>query len=185
MPTFTIPFTGALVRSDAGEAAVAQAVHAAVRSLDPQLPAGNSDTVERVLERTTGQPRFRAVLIATFAAMALILAGVGLYGLISYTVAQRIPEIGVRLALGATPSQVRGLIVRQGVMLAVGGIVLGIIGALAATRLLEGLLFSVSATDPVVYSALAAVLLTIAALACYIPARRAMKIDPLSALRAE
>ena len=185
LPTFTIPFSAAIVRSDAGEAAVAQAVHAAVRSLDPQLPAGNSDTVERVLERTTGQPRFRAVLIATFAGMALILAGVGLYGLISYTVAQRIPEIGVRLALGATPAQVRGLIVRQGVVLALGGIVLGIFGALAATRLLEGLLFSVSATDPVVYSGLAAMLLTIAALACYVPARRAMKIDPLSALRAE
>jgi putative ABC transport system permease protein len=182
---FTIPFSGAVIRSEQGEAAVASAVHQAVRSLDASLPAGNSDTIESVLARRTGQPRFRALLIAAFAAVALLLAGVGLYGVISYTVAQRIPEIGVRLALGATPGQVGRLIVRQGVTLALVGVALGIVGALAATRLLEGLLYSVSPTDPVVYSALAAVLLTIAALACYIPARKAMKIDPLVALRAE
>jgi putative ABC transport system permease protein len=185
LPTFTIPFTGALIRSGAGEAAVAAAVQQAVRSLDPELPAANSDTIVNVLERTTGQPRFRALLITAFAAVALLLAGVGLYGLISYTVAQRIPEIGVRLALGATPAQVRGLIVRQGVGLAIGGVAIGIVGALAAARLLEGLLYSVSATDPLVYSGLAATLLLIAALACYIPARRAMRVDPLTALRAE
>jgi putative ABC transport system permease protein len=185
LPSFTIPFTGALIRSEAGEAAIASAVHQAVRSLDPELPAGNSETVESILQRTTGQPRFRAYLIAAFAGIALLLAGVGLYGLISYTVAQRVPEIGVRLALGATPKQVGSLIVRQGVSLALAGVVVGLIGALAATRLIEGLLFSVSATDPVVYAGLAAVLLLIAALACYVPARRAMKVDPLTALRAE
>jgi putative ABC transport system permease protein len=183
--TFTLPFMGALVRSEASEAAITGAVRDAVRALDPELPIEAADTIERVLERTTGQPRFRALLISAFALVALALAGVGLYGLISYTVAQRVPEIGVRLALGATPGQVGGLIVRQGVLLAVAGIVLGVAGSLAATRVLEGLLFSVSATDPVVYSALAALLLTIAALACYIPARRAMKVDPMTALRAE
>lgn len=185
LPSFTIPFTGALIRSDADESTVAKAVHAAVRSLDPELPAGNSDTLERILERTTGQPRFRAVLIAAFAGLALVLAGVGLYGLISYTVAQRIPEIGVRLALGATPSQVGRLILRQGLLLATCGVALGLVAALAVTRLLAGLLYSVSATDPVVYVSLAGVLLTIAVVACYIPARRAMQVDPLTALRAE
>jgi putative ABC transport system permease protein len=185
LATFTIPFTGALVRSEAGESAVARAVHDAVRSLDPELPGGDSETLESVLERTTGQPRFRALLISAFALVALMLASVGLYGLISYSVAQRVPEIGVRLALGATPSQVAGLIVRQGVSLTLAGVVIGVAGALAATRLLEGLLFSVSATDPTVYSGLAALLLMIAAFACYIPARRAMKVDPITALRAE
>jgi putative ABC transport system permease protein len=185
LPSFTIPFTGALIRSEVGEAAVASAVHSAVQSIDPQLPAGDSETIASVLERTTGQPRFRAILITAFAGLALLLAGVGLYGLISYTVAQRIPEFGVRLALGATPSQVGQLIVRQGVLLTLGGIAIGLAGALATTRLLEGLLFSVSATDPFVYGALATTLLAIAALACYVPARRAMKVDPLAALRAE
>ena len=183
--TFALPYMGALVRSEASETAITGAVRDAVRSLDPELPIDQAETIERVIQRTTGQPRFRALLITAFALVALALAGVGLYGLISYTVAQRVPEIGVRLALGATPAQVGTLIVRQGVMLAVGGVALGIAGAIATTRLLEGLLFSVSATDPVVYSALAALLLTIAALACYIPARRAMNVDPMTALRSE
>ena len=182
---FTLPFMGALVRSDASAGAITNAVRDAVRSLDPELPVDSADTIESILERTTGQPRFRAVLIAVFAAVALILAGVGLYGLISYTVAQRIPEIGVRLAVGATPAQVGRLVLRQGVTLAAAGIVIGMLGSIAATRLLEGLLFSVSATDPIVYSALAAALLAIAALACYVPARRAMKVDATRALRME
>ena len=185
LASFTIPFTGALVRSEAGESAVARAVHEAVRSLDAELPPGESETLENVLQRTTGQPRFRAILITAFAGVALVLAAVGIYGLISYSVAQRIPEIGVRLALGSTPAEVAGLIVRQGLLLALGGVALGLVGALAATRVIQGVLFSVSATDPMVYTSLAALLLVIAALACYIPARRAMKIDPLTALRAE
>ena len=182
---FTLPFMGAIVRSDLGEGAITSAVREAVRALDPELPVENADTVETILQRTTGQPRFRATVVAAFAAVALVLAGVGLYGLISYTVAQRVPEIGVRLALGATPGQVGGLIVRQGVGLAVAGVALGIVGALVTTRLIEGLLYSVSATDPVVYSALAAVLLAIAVLACYVPARRAMRVDPMTALRSD
>jgi ABC-type antimicrobial peptide transport system permease subunit len=105
--------------------------------------------------------------------------------LISYTVAQRVPEIGVRLALGATPAQVARLIVTQGLRLSVVGVGLGVVGALALARLLEGLLFSISATDPVVYTSLALLLLAIAATACYVPARRAMRVDPMTALRAE
>jgi predicted permease len=182
---FTLPFMGAIVRSDLSEGAITNAVRQAVRSLDPELPVENADTVETILERTTGQPRFRAMLVTAFAAVALVLAGVGLYGLISYTVAQRVPEIGVRLALGATPAQVGGLVVRQGLGLAIAGVALGIVGAVGATRLIEGLLYSVSATDPVVYSALAALLLAIAALACYVPARRAMRVDPMAALRSD
>jgi putative ABC transport system permease protein len=182
---FTLPFMGAIVRSDLSEGAITSAVREAVRSLDAELPVDNSDSVENILERTTGQPRFRALLVTTFAATALVLAAVGLYGLISYTVAQRVPEIGVRLALGATPAQVGGLIVRQGLGLALAGVALGIVGALGAARAIEGLLYSVSATDPMVYSTLAALLLSIAALACYVPARRAMRVDPMAALRAD
>jgi putative ABC transport system permease protein len=182
---FTLPFMGAIVRSDLNEGAITSAVREAVRSLDPELPVDNSDTIETILERTTGQPRFRALLVTAFAATALVLAAVGIYGLISYTVAQRVPEIGVRLALGATPAQVGGLIVRQGLGLALAGVALGIVGALGAARVIEGLLYSVSATDPMVYSVLAALLLFIAALACYVPARRAMRVDPMAALRAD
>jgi len=183
--TLTLPFMSVVMRSEAGEAAVASAVRAAVQSLDPELPIGDVDALEHIVERVTGQPRFRALLIGSFALAALLLAAVGLYGLISYTVAQRAPEIGVRLALGASPSQVGRLIVGQGLALAAAGIVLGLAGALAATRLLEGLLFSISATDPTVYVALAALLFVIAGLACYAPARRAMRVDPLVALRSE
>jgi putative ABC transport system permease protein len=182
---FTLPLMAAVVRSEGSEGAVASAVRDAIRSLDPELPIGDVDLVDQLVDRATGQPRFRAFLIGAFALVALMLAGVGLYGLISYTVAQRVPEIGIRLALGATPRQVGSLIVRQGLGLAIAGVLIGIVGALAATRAISGLLFSVSATDPVVYSMLAALLLLIAGLACYIPARRAMRIDPVSALRAE
>jgi predicted permease len=182
---FTLPMLSVVVRSNGDEGAIATAVRDAVRSLDAELPIGEVDLVDQLLERATGQPRFRAFLIGAFALAALVLAAVGLYGLISYTVAQRVPEIGVRLALGATPRQVGSLIVRQGLGLAIAGVLLGIVCALGATRLIAGLLFSVSATDPVVYSGLAALLLGITALACYIPARRAMRIDPLRALRAE
>jgi putative ABC transport system permease protein len=182
---FTLPLMSAVVRSDSAEGAIATAVRDAVRSLDAELPIGDVDVIDDLLQRATGQPRFRAFLIGVFACAALVLAAVGLYGLISYTVAQRVPEIGVRLALGATPTQVGSLIVRQGLALAVGGVLLGIVGALGATRLIAGMLFAVSATDPMVYSALAALLLGITALACYVPARRAMRIDPVRALRAE
>jgi putative ABC transport system permease protein len=182
---FTLPFMGVVVRSEAGEAAVTGAVRAAVRSIDPELPIDDVETLDSVLQKATGQPRFRAFLIAAFAVVALVLAAVGLYGLISYTVAQRGAEIGVRLALGATPGQVGRLVLQQGLGLATVGVGVGLAGAFAATRLLEGLLFSISATDPLVYAGLSALLLAIAAVACYLPARRAMHVDPMAALRAE
>jgi putative ABC transport system permease protein len=185
LTTFTLPFMGAVVRSEARESDIANAVRRAVRAVDPELPIGEVDTLERILERATGQPRFRAFLIGAFAVAALLLAAVGLYGLISYTVAQRIPEIGVRLALGASPADVGRLVLGQGLKLTIAGVLVGLAGALAVTRLLAGLLFSISATDPMIYAALALLLLTIAAGACYVPARRAMRVDPMTALRAE
>jgi predicted permease len=182
---FTLPYMGVVVRSQAEEATIATAVRAAVRTLDPDLPIQEVETLDRILEHVTGQPRFRALLIGVFAAAALLLAAVGLYGLISYTVAQRSPEMAVRLALGATPAQVGRLVLGQGLALAAAGVVLGLAAAVAATRLLRGLLFSISPTDPGVYIGLATLLLAVAAIACLVPARRAMRVDPMAALRAE
>ncbi|MEO8677442.1 MAG: FtsX-like permease family protein [Vicinamibacterales bacterium] len=153
--------------------------------LDRDLPVGEVKTIEQIISDSTGQPRFRSFLIASFAGLALLLAAVGVYGLISFTVAQRIPEIGVRLALGANPWQVFSLVIGQGLKLAALGIVIGLAVAAAATRFMSGLLFNTSATDPVVYASLSALLLTMAVLACYVPARRAMRVDPMTALRSE
>jgi putative ABC transport system permease protein len=182
---FVLPYMGAVVRTDRGAGAVASAVKAAVAQIDPDLPIGDVKTMEQIIEESTGEPRFRSFLIATFAALALLLAAVGVYGLISFTVTQRVPEIGVRLALGASPRQVFAQVIGQGLRLAGIGVVLGLVAAAAATTLVRGLLFNTSATDPVVYGALAVLLLAVAGFACYVPARRAMRVDPMTALRSE
>ena len=182
---FVLPYMGAVVRTERGAGAVASAVKTAVAQIDPDLPIGDVKTMEQIIEESTGEPRFRSFLIATFAVLALLLAGVGVYGLISFTVTQRVPEIGVRLALGASPRQVFTQVIGQGLRLAVIGVVLGLAAAAAATTLVRSLLFNTSATDPVVYGSLAALLLAMAALACYVPARRAMRVDPMTALRSE
>jgi putative ABC transport system permease protein len=182
---FMLPYFGALIRTDRGAAAVTPVVKAIVAELDPDLPIGDVRTIEEIIDRSTGEPRFRSFLIAGFALLALLLAAVGVYGLISFTVTQRVPEIGVRLALGASPQQVFTQVIGQGIRLAAIGVVLGLLAAAAATTLVRGLLFNTSATDPVVYGSLAALLLAMAALACYVPARRAMRVDPMTALRSE
>jgi putative ABC transport system permease protein len=182
---FVLPYMGAVVRTDKGAGAVASAVKSAVAQLDPDLPIGDVRTMEQIIERSTGEPRFRSFLIASFALLALLLAAVGVYGLISFTVTQRVPEIGVRLALGASPRQVFAQVIGQGLRLAVIGVVIGLLAAAGATTLVRGLLFNTSATDPLVYGSLAALLLAMAALACYVPARRAMRVDPMTALRSE
>ena len=182
---FVLPYMGAVVRTDRGAAAVASAVRSAVAQIDPDLPIGDVKTMEQIIEESTGEPRFRSFLIASFAALALLLAGVGVYGLTSFTVTQRVPEIGVRLALGASPRHVFAQVIGQGLRLAVIGVVLGLVVAAAATTLVRGLLFNTSPTDPFVYAALSALLLAMAALACYVPARRAMRVDPMTALRSE
>ena len=182
---FVLPYMGAVVRTDRGAGAVAAAVKAAVAQIDPDLPIGDVKTMEQIIEESTGEPRFRSFLIASFAILALLLAAVGVYGLISFTVTQRVPEIGVRLALGASPRQVFTQVIGQGIRLAAIGVVVGLITAAAATTLVKGLLFNTSATDPFVYLSLAALLLAMAAVACYVPARRAMRVDPMTALRSE
>ena len=182
---FVLPYMGAIVRTDQGAAAVATAVKAAVAQVDSELPIGDVKTMEQIVSDSTGEPRFRSFLITSFAALALLLAAVGVYGLISFTVTQRVPEIGVRLALGASPRQVFTQVIGQGLRLAAIGVGVGLAAAAATTTLVKGLLFNTSATDPVVYGALSALLLAMAGLACYVPARRAMRVDPMTALRSE
>lgn len=183
--SFMLPYFGAMIRTDRGAAAVTPVIKGIVSQLDPDLPIGDVRTIEEIIERSTGEPRFRSYLIAGFALLALVLAAVGVYGLISFTVTQRVPEIGVRLALGASPGRVFTQVIGQGLRLAAAGVALGLVAAAAATTLVSGLLFNTSATDPVVYASLAVLLLAMAALACYVPARRAMRIDPMTALRSE
>lgn len=182
---FMLPYMGVMIRTNQGAAAIAPVVKAMVAELDPDLPVGEVNTIEQIIDDSTGQPRFRSYLIAGFAALALLLAAVGVYGLISFTVTQRIPEIGVRLALGANPWQVFSSVIGQGLRLAITGVVLGLAAAAAATSLVRGLLFDTDATDPLIYASLSLLLLTMAALACYVPARRAMRVDPMTALRSE
>lgn len=180
---FVMPFMGVSVRTAQGAGPVLQAMKATVAQLDPDLPVGDVKTIEQIIDESTGQPRFRSFLLASFAGLALLLAAVGVYGLISFSVAQRVPEIGVRLALGANPRQLFVHVIGGGLRLAAIGVVLGVIAAAGATRMVSGLLFETSANDPWIYASLSVMLLAMAALACYVPARRAMRVDPMTALR--
>jgi len=165
--------------------AIAPQLRAAIRSLDPDVPLSAIQSVESILYDSVSAPRFRTHLLVGFAAVALILAVVGLYGMLAYSVTQRTREMGIRMALGARPVAVFRLVIRQGMALVVVGVVLGVAGAFAATRLLRAQLFGVEPTDPAVF-VFVAITLTLAGLAaCVVPARRATKADPIAALRLE
>jgi ABC-type antimicrobial peptide transport system permease subunit len=140
-------------------------------------------TLDAMLRADRAPMAFAMTLIAIAGAVALLLGLIGIYGVISYLVAQRSAEIGVRMALGARPGDVAGMILRQGASVAVAGLVVGFVVAVAGSRLLTALLFEVSATDPATYSIVAALLLSVALLACWLPARRAARLDPVDALR--
>ena len=161
------------------------AVRNEIRKLDPELPVTQVRTMEERLSRAIAQPRFRTTLIAIFAAVALVLACVGIYGVISYSVTQRTHEIGIRMALGAGRHNVLKLVIGQGAWLAIIGVAFGLGGAFALTRLMAGLLFGVTPTDAATFISVPLGLIFVALLACYIPARRATKVDPLVALRYE
>jgi ABC-type antimicrobial peptide transport system permease subunit len=139
--------------------------------------------MEQILSGLIAQRRFSMTLVAGFAILALALALIGAYGVTSYLVSQRTKEIGVRLALGADPSRISRLVVREGMVVAGSGIAAGVVGAVVTTRLVSSLLYGVSARDPITIASVAALLLVVSALANYVPARRAARVDPLSALR--
>jgi putative ABC transport system permease protein len=161
------------------------AVREAVRSLDRAVPVTDVQTMSAVIDGANARPRFTLVLLATFAGVALFLATVGIYGVISYAVSRRTHEIGVRMALGATPANVVSLIIGQGMRVVLGGVVVGLAGALLVTRLMTTVVYGVRVTDPLTYGGVAALLVGVALVASYVPARRATRIDPLVAMRAD
>ena len=165
--------------------ALARTVRRVLAELDPQVPMANVTTMERIVERSMARVSFILLLLGAAAAMAMLLSAVGIYGVISYLVGQRRGEIGVRIALGAPASRVATMIVGQSLRLALAGIAIGIVAALAGTRILRSLLFEVSPTDPVVLATVAGLLVALAALASFAPARRAARVDPIEALRSE
>lgn len=171
------------VRSELGPEAVRQAVTEAVRSLDPEIPVGDVRSMEGVIAGSLERERLLSVLLAVFAGVALILGAIGVYGVVSYSVRRRTREIGLRVAMGARPGSVLGLVVRQGTTLALAGVILGVLGSLAAGGLLERFLFGISGTDIGTLAAVSLGVLAVAAMASLLPARRAAGVDPLVALR--
>jgi putative ABC transport system permease protein len=156
-----------------------------VQSLDRNAPVYTVRTVEEVLDRSVATPRFNTLLVGVFAVVALMLTMVGLYGVMSCAVAENTQQIGIRMALGAQRGDVLRVILGQGMRLTVVGVVIGLGAALALTRLMSSLLFGIGSTDPWTFASVAVLLLGVAAAACYLPARRAMNVDPMIALRQE
>jgi putative ABC transport system permease protein len=184
-PQFPVIFDTIVVRTEGDPLNVIGAVKSQIWSVDPNQPVASIATMDQVLESSIAPRRFNMLLIVVFAAVALALAAVGIYGVISYTVSQRTHEIGIRVALGAKSSDVMMLVVGQGMALALAGVGLGLLGAFVLTRLMSTLLFGVSATDGATFTTVALLLTAVALAACVLPARRATKVDPMIALRYE
>jgi putative ABC transport system permease protein len=174
-----------VVRTGMNPLTLQQSVVAAVHHVDKDQPLTDLKTLEQIKSESVAPDHLQTVLLGTFAGLAMLLSAIGIYGVISYSVAQRTHELGIRAALGATRGDLLGLILRGGMMLTAAGLVLGLAGALGITRLMQNLLFGVGARDPVTLAAVAAGLGVVALLASYIPARRATKVDPVVALRYE
>ncbi|MBI1941984.1 MAG: ABC transporter permease [Acidobacteria bacterium] len=174
-----------VVRTVSNPTTVAAAIRDGVTALDRDQPVSNIRTLDQLAAQAVGQQRFAMVLLGLFAALALVLATVGVYGVMSYSVERRTHEIGIRMALGADRKKVLRLVIAQGFILTLAGVVIGVSGALALTRFLESLLFGVEPTDPLTFVLVSILLTSVALLACYIPARRATKVDPMVALRHE
>ncbi|MCP5119353.1 MAG: FtsX-like permease family protein [bacterium] len=174
-----------VLRTTGDPTALSGSIRQAVLAIDPGRPVHNLRSMEEMLAGSLVPQRFAVTLLAIFAGLALAMAALGLYGVISYSVTQRTREIGIRAALGARNRQVLAMVVLSGMRFAAAGIAAGLAGALALSRLLESQLFETSAFDPLTFGAVAAVLTLVTLLACYLPARRATKVDPVVALRYE
>ncbi|HET9178893.1 MAG TPA: ABC transporter permease [Terriglobia bacterium] len=179
------PYGYFVVKSSGGAAAQADLVRRAVRSVDANQPVSDVKTMDERIASSLAPQRFAATLLAVFAALAVLLAAIGLYGLMSHNVAQRTSEIGIRMALGATRGGVLSIFVKEGLRLALAGVALGIAGAFVLARFLSSLLYGVTPTDPLTFIAVSLILIAVALAACCIPARRAARVDPMVALRYE
>ncbi len=185
MPTYANGRTNLVIRTKGDPTSITTAVRKEVHAIDPDQPVADVKTMEQWLETAVAAPRYRTLLLGLFALLALVLASTGIYGVMSYSVAQRTHEIGVRMALGARQLDVMKLVVRQGMGLVLIGVAVGLAGAFALTRVMSSLLFGVGAKDPVTFVVVATLLTLVALVACYVPARRATRVDPLVALRYE
>jgi ABC-type lipoprotein release transport system permease subunit len=174
-----------VLRTSQDPAGLTPAVRAQIAAIDKNVAVYQAATMDQLLDTSVAPQRLNLYLLALFGALALVLAAVGIYGVLAFTITRREHEIGVHLALGAHPRQILRLVVWQGMRPVLFGIAIGVGAAVALTRLLSSLLFQISATDPVTFAAMAVLLVLIALGACYIPARRAMRVDPLVALRHE
>ena len=177
--------TALIIRTQNDPAGVITSVQRTIRSVDPSQSGSAAKTMNDLLSDSVAQPRFYSLFLGFFAAIALILATIGVYGLISYAVAQRTHEFGIRMALGAQVTDVLKLVVGQGMVLVFAGSIIGLAAAFVLTRLLKEFLFGVTATDPKTFAATALLLAAVTVVAAYIPARRATKVDPLVALKFE
>jgi putative ABC transport system permease protein len=174
-----------VVRTDNDPTSLSGSLRSAVRGIDPELPVFALRTLDSLVEERTAQRRLAVLLISVFAAVALLLAAVGIYGVMSYSVAQRTQEIGIRMALGAEQNQILKMVLRHGTLMSLIGTAIGLISAFALARLITTMLFQTSAADPPTFSVVPLLLLAVALFACYVPARRAMRVDPMVALRNE
>jgi putative ABC transport system permease protein len=173
------------LRGHLDAAAIPEELREQLQAIDPTLPISGSQTLNETVSASLTERRFSMEMVALFALTALLLAGLGIYGVISYMVSERTHEIGIRIALGAQKKNILQMVLRQGLGLAIAGAAVGLVGALVVSHLMAGLLYGVRPTDSVTFSSVALLLLGVALLACYIPARRAMRVDPLVALRHE
>jgi putative ABC transport system permease protein len=184
-PELAYPFMTLVVRTNGDPAEMAPAVERELHAIDPDQPVSDVRTMNQVMADMVARARFSTLLLVLFAGLATLLAAVGIFGVMNYSVTLRTREIGLRMALGAQPGQVLMLVLKQGLLLTLIGIGIGLAGALALTRIMSSLLFGVDATDPATFTALVLLLTVVSLLACYIPARRATKVDPLIALKYE